>query len=112
MQSVKSAQSADDVGWKIWSRLEVSRVVGKGNQLHFRRPLSLDVAFAEQEKEFVLEFPELNIFLSAYRPEELYKGFCEDILWLWEEYVECEERNLSEDARRLRRRVLDLLEAG
>lgn len=86
-------------------------MVEKGRHFSFKRPLSLDVTFDVDEKEFVLEFPDLNIFLSAYTPEELYKAFCEDILWLWEEYGACEERDLSEDGRRLRRRVLELVEA-
>jgi len=109
--SVKSVQSVDGMAWRIWSRLEVSSVVGKGRHLLFKRPLPLDVTFDVDEKESVLEFPDLNIFLSAYTPEELYRAFCEDMVWLWEEYGRCDDQDLSEDGIRLKKNISDLLES-
>jgi len=109
--SVKSVKSVDGMPWSMCSRMEVSTVEGKETFLRFKRSLYLDVAFDEKEREFVVEFPELNIFLSAYTPEELYRAFCDDIVWLWEEYGKCDDIKLTEDGKRLRRRVLDLVES-
>jgi hypothetical protein len=91
--------------------MEISRVVAKGIQLQFKRSLLLDVTFDEKEREFLLEFPELNIFLSACTPEELYKAFCEEMVWLWEEYGRCDDKDLSEDGIRVKEEILDLVES-
>ena len=109
--SVKSVKSVDGMPWTMWSRMEVSTVERKETFLRFKRPLYLDIAFDEKEREFVVEFPELNIFLSACTPEELYRAFCDDIVWLWEEYGKCDDKNLSEDGIRLKNEILDLVES-
>ncbi|MBC8417083.1 MAG: hypothetical protein H8E10_00635, partial [Desulfobacterales bacterium] len=96
--------------WKLSARLELSKAIGGTGKLQFKRPFCLEVTFDENEKEFALEFSELNIFISAYTPEELYKAFCEDITWLWQEYVKCDERELSPDGMRLRRELQNLLD--
>jgi GxxExxY protein len=115
-ESVKSVDQIDaalgEEGdlWKLSARMEFPGTIGVTRKLQFKRPLCLEVTFDERERKFVLELPELSIFLSAYTPEELYRAFCEDITWLWEEYGECEERDLSEDGLRLRRSILQLVE--
>ena len=96
--------------WKLSARLELSKAIGGTGRLQFKRPVCFEVAFDESEKEFTLECPELNIFLGACTPEDLYKAFCEDINWLWQEYVNCEQSELGEDGMRLRRELQNLLE--
>ncbi|MDZ7696569.1 MAG: GxxExxY protein [Deltaproteobacteria bacterium] len=108
--SVKSVKSVDGIAWKMWSRMELSTVEGKETLLRFKRPLSLEVTFDVNEKQFVLELPKLNVLLSEKTPKELYKAFCEDILWLWDEYGKCGDRDLSEDGKRLKHGILDLVE--
>lgn len=108
--SVKSVKFVDGMAWSMWSRMEVSTVEGKETLLRFKRPLSLEVTFDVNEKEFVLELPKLNVFLSEKTPEELYKAFCEDMVWLWDEYGKCGDRDLSEDGKRLKHEILDLVE--
>jgi len=89
--------------------LAVTQVVCGAQRLQFKKPLKLEIDFDEKEEEFKLELPDLNIFIGAKTREELSHAFCEDMIWLWEEYGKCAESELSEDALRLRNTLRTLL---
>ena len=60
---------------------------------------------AQKPKIISLEIPELNIFLEGSL-EEIYLELWKNIHWLWQEYVESSEENMTGDAKDLKNKML------
>ena len=72
--------------------------------------IEIAIDFDQEAQEFVLEWPELNIFLGAETREELWDDLVQDFFWLWEEYGKSEAQDLSQDAIELKQRLQDLVQ--
>ena len=72
--------------------------------------IEIAIDFDQEAQEFVLEWPELNIFLGAETREELWDDFVQDFFWLWEEYGKSEAQDLSQDAIELKQCLQNLVQ--
>ncbi|KXB09544.1 hypothetical protein AKJ60_00010 [candidate division MSBL1 archaeon SCGC-AAA385M11] len=70
---------------------QFSRVSANGRWLVLKRELEVVIEFDQENQEFLLEYPELNIVLGAKTREELWEEFCRDFFWLWDEYGKSNE---------------------
>ncbi len=90
--------------------LEFSMVPANGRWLVLKRELEVMIEFDQENQEFLLEYPELNIVLGAKTREELWDEFCRDFFWLWAEYGKSNEQDLTGDALKLKKHLEDLVE--
>lgn len=90
--------------------LEVASFDLAGRCLVLKQEIELPIDFDLKAQEFVLEWPELNIFLGAKTREELWDDFVQDFFWLWEEYGKSDVQSLSQDALRLKQRLQELVQ--
>jgi len=90
--------------------LEIARLDLEGRCLVLKQEIEIAIDFDQEAQEFVLEWPELNIFLGAETREELWDDLVQDFFWLWEEYGKSEAQDLSQDAIELKQRLQDLVQ--
>ncbi|MEN3004725.1 hypothetical protein [Dehalobacterium formicoaceticum] len=71
-------------------------IKGSGLKLILSKRIELKTIF--DNGEYVLENPELNIFLSAATLEEIKEEFESDFIFLWKEYAESDDKDMTLDA--------------
>lgn len=72
-------------------------------RLVLREPMVLSPSFEEQE--VVFQVPELNIVASGPTREDAVEELCADMTWLWKEYAQESDEELSGDANELAKRL-------
>jgi len=78
--------------------------------LRFRTPLELIPTLDESRQLICLEYPLLGIDAYAMTREELEEALKEDIDVLWRNYARADPGILAEDARIVRRNLLNAIE--
>lgn len=69
-----------------------------GTTIKFSKPLEFEFTFDETEQEACLWNENLNIYAVGLTREEAIIEIEEDIIWLWKEYVNAPNSQLTEDA--------------
>jgi len=76
-----------------------------------KNPLILTPEMDEETSQlFVIEKPEIDLYVFAYTRDDLIYEINEQIVMMWEEYVESDIEGLASDARNLRQRLLNQIE--
>ncbi|MCD5407025.1 MAG: hypothetical protein LRZ99_04975 [Desulfotomaculum sp.] len=89
--------------------LKLTKIKGSNITLILNNSLEVEPYFDEQSQEVVFEIPEYNIIAVGVTREEAIQELQNDLVWLWEEYVETQEKNFSKDAKDLRNSLKRLI---
>ena len=92
------------------STIGISEVKVGDVHLRFKKTLLLDPIFDKSTNFIALQHEPLGIDVFAINQEELMEDLDEQIVMLWEEYALEEDKNLSSDAKKLKRSLLAALE--
>ena len=76
----------------------LSKVANDRGTIDLKSPLEVKPEYDEESQEITFTIPELNIIASGSTREEAIQQLQDDIIWLWQEYGEALEENLSLDA--------------
>lgn len=77
--------------------LKLFQASARGITIKFSHSLEFEFIFNESEQEACLRNEELNIYAVGLTREEAILEIEEDIIWLWEEYVDTPNSQLTED---------------
>lgn len=75
--------------------------------LFLKRPIEITPYFEDQS--IVFEYPALNIIASGATREEAVAELQADIIWLWKEYAEEDDGNLTNDAIEFKKYLKELI---
>jgi hypothetical protein len=75
--------------------------------LVLRQPL--EIAPFLDGQEIVAELPELNIIAAGTTREAMLRDLEDDFVWVWQEYGQADDAELSADARRLKETIKNLV---
>lgn len=78
-----------------------------GLKLVFTRPLVVNLS--NDGQKVVASLPELGLFAPATTAEAALAALQEDLIWLWREYGEGDDAELSGDARTLKQTIRKLV---
>ena len=87
---------------------EFKKIEYKGNILILKEPLFVDVK--KEADYYVLQYPELNIYLVGKDIESVCLGFQEDFIFLCEDYAQASDDELTPKAQELKQRLLSIVE--
>jgi len=79
-------------------------------KLHFKENLILTPRLDNSEQLYTINYPELGLELFAYTRQEITSDVKSDIVYLWEEYAKAEDDTLTEDAKILKKKLLNAIE--
>jgi hypothetical protein len=79
-------------------------------KLHFKESLILTPRLDNSEQLYTINYPELGLELFAYTRQEIASDVKSDIIYLWEEYAKAEDNTLTEDAKILKKKLLNAIE--
>ncbi|MBD2518887.1 hypothetical protein H6G93_28795 [Nostoc sp. FACHB-973] len=93
------------------SHINIREVTGDGKKLRLITPLLLTPELDEEtEQLLVVEEPHVGLHVFAYTRDELIHEINEQLLMMWDEYVNVSVDNLALDARQLRERLVEKIE--
>lgn len=88
--------------------ITVHEVESSGIQLQFKQPYQLDYQRSLSGMYFH-ESQVLDLYCWGESLEELKKNFANEIVVAWKFFVDCKENKLSNDAKQVRKALLELL---
>lgn len=93
------------------SPINIREVSGNDKKLRLRMPLLLIPEMDEETKQlFVIEEPRIGLHVFAYTRDELIHEINEQMLMIWDEYINISIDELASDARHLREVLLAKIE--
>ena len=84
--------------------LDFTDISSDGITLHLKEKLTIPVN--NEDGWFSLDFPEANIFIADESTDELREHFCEDFVFVWNEYAMEDDENLTPDGIAIKRWML------
>jgi hypothetical protein len=63
---------------------------------------------ADSQQFLIAEIPDLDLFVAGQTRDGLLEDFAAQLAFVWREYALAEEEDLTEDARSLRKRLLNI----
>ena len=91
------------------SPLKIGEILFENKKLLLRDELSISVDYDQENQEFSLEYPILNISIGAKDRQAILDEFYADFYWIWLEYGICDEAQMSDDARLLKESVCGMV---
>lgn len=89
------------------SPINIREVTGHDKKLRLIMPLLLTPELDEETKQLlVVEEPQIGLHVFAYTRDELIHEINEQMLMMWDEYVNVSEDDLASDAQELQRKLL------
>ncbi|MDF5729716.1 MAG: hypothetical protein PUP92_17335 [Rhizonema sp. PD38] len=93
------------------SPINIREVSGNDKKLRLKMPLFLIPEMDEETRQLlVVEEPQIGLHVFAYTRDELIYEINEQILMMWDEYVNISVDELALDARQLREALLEKIE--
>jgi hypothetical protein len=90
--------------------MRIDTVEWKRQRLRFKAPLVISIQHDETNQLVLAEDLSMNLRAFAYNEIELRQEVSEQILFMWNTYVESDEAALAKDARKLRDILQERLE--
>lgn len=84
--------------------LDFTEISADGKTLRLKEMLKIPVN--NEDGWFSLDFPEANIFIADESTDELREHFCEDFVFVWNEYAMEDDDNLTPDGIAIKRWML------
>jgi hypothetical protein len=93
------------------SSILIKEVSWHSKKLRLKAPVLLTPIMDEETKQIlVLEEPQIDLYVFAYTREDLIHEINEQIVMMWDEYVNVEVDDLALDAQQLRKRLMETME--
>ena len=93
--------------------ITINEVHAQNTKLKFKNPLKVSITKTlTDEGEYLLvgENEEINLYVFAYKLEDLKKEANQQIAMMWNEYVRPNSADFANDAQRLRGRLMEHIE--
>ena len=87
-----------------YNNIDFEEISSDGITLHLKEKLTIPVNY--EEGWFSIDFPEVNIFIADESKDELREHFCEDFVFVWNEYAMEDDENLTSDGIAIKRWML------
>lgn len=94
--------------WSSLNSIKINNIRYGDLSLRFYEPFVLN--YVKEDDGYIYDNSELEMYLYGKSIEDLKEAFYEDLVVSWKLYVQCDEEELTEGAKELRKTLLKLLE--
>lgn len=92
------------------SSVKLSNISAFDTTLELVSPMVIEPSFDDQE--VILEYPAFHIIASGETRGQAIRVFEEDFIWLWKEYAQASDNELTADAIQLKNDLLSMIKGG
>lgn len=94
-------------GWSSLNSIKITSVCYNELKLEFYEPFALE--YIKEDNGYIYDNDDLEMYLYGETVKELKESFYEDLVVSWKLYVKCEEEELTDGAKELRKKLLNLI---
>lgn len=94
--------------WSSLNNIKIDNICYGDLSLKFYEPFVLN--YVKEDDGYIYDNNKLEMYLYGESLEDLKEAFYEDLVVSWKLYVQCDEEELTEGAKNLRKTLLKLVE--